>query len=334
MRGGHLHLRQGRRYEDKDLVSCSAGGGGMDAHGAPADDYAHTHKDASAANFSPVKGLIQPSSPGVLSCSFQFPELKPAAAWVRNNNDAWMAAHPGEGSSSSAITWSLWWYSGADSPPTFIWCMILNARNRSIWWLYQCKITAAENYLLCALGGTTWFLQFFFMEWVKAGWAMAPTPGYYTCHSSSSWPICGYIVSKEWNGVTSQNQTYNYHRYTHHHRICIHNWVLVIQWNKKLFKIYTMSVKTTEFKHVSYLWDEAKLQPWPEMKWRYWSIALTYWAQIYATNYGGGNTSCKAMAKDPLTGEETEGMWVKAVVISVRWRKAGWLHCMLTACAV
>ena len=29
------------------------------------------------------------------------------------------------------------------------------------------------------------------------------------------------------------------------------------------------------------------------------------------TNYGGGNTSCKAMAKDPLTGKETEVMWVK-----------------------
>jgi len=28
--------------------------------------------------------------------------------------------------------------------------------------------------------------------------------------------------------------------------------------------------------------------------------------------YGGGNTSCKVMDKDPLTGEETEVMWVKA----------------------
>ena len=34
-------------------------------------------------------------------------------------------------------------------------------------------------------------------------------------------------------------------------------------------------------------------------------------ADLRLTNYGGGNTSCKAMAKDPLTGEETEVMWVK-----------------------
>lgn len=34
-------------------------------------------------------------------------------------------------------------------------------------------------------------------------------------------------------------------------------------------------------------------------------------ADLRLTNYGGGNTSCKVMAKDPLTGEETEVMWVK-----------------------
>jgi rhamnulose-1-phosphate aldolase/alcohol dehydrogenase len=34
-------------------------------------------------------------------------------------------------------------------------------------------------------------------------------------------------------------------------------------------------------------------------------------ADLRLTNYGGGNTSCKAMAKDPLTGEQVEVMWVK-----------------------
>ena len=29
------------------------------------------------------------------------------------------------------------------------------------------------------------------------------------------------------------------------------------------------------------------------------------------TNYGGGNTSCKIIAKDPLTNEDMEVMWVK-----------------------
>jgi rhamnulose-1-phosphate aldolase/alcohol dehydrogenase len=34
-------------------------------------------------------------------------------------------------------------------------------------------------------------------------------------------------------------------------------------------------------------------------------------ADLRLTNYGGGNTSCKTVEKDPLTGEETEVMWVK-----------------------
>jgi rhamnulose-1-phosphate aldolase/alcohol dehydrogenase len=34
-------------------------------------------------------------------------------------------------------------------------------------------------------------------------------------------------------------------------------------------------------------------------------------ADLRLTNYGGGNTSCKVMAKDPLTGLDTEVMWVK-----------------------
>ena len=34
-------------------------------------------------------------------------------------------------------------------------------------------------------------------------------------------------------------------------------------------------------------------------------------ADLRLTNYGGGNTSCKAKGKDPLTGNETDVMWVK-----------------------
>ena len=34
-------------------------------------------------------------------------------------------------------------------------------------------------------------------------------------------------------------------------------------------------------------------------------------ADLRLTNYGGGNTSCKAIAKDPLTGKDVEVMWVK-----------------------
>lgn len=66
------------------------------------------------------------------------------------------------------------------------------------------------------------------------------------------------------------------------------------------------------FKHVSYLWDEkvaAKLAGDEVALLIYRSNLLG--ADLRLTNYGGGNTSCKAMAKDPLTGEVAEVMWVK-----------------------
>ncbi len=67
-----------------------------------------------------------------------------------------------------------------------------------------------------------------------------------------------------------------------------------------------------QFKHVSYLWDEAKAASLAGDE-----VALLIYrsnllgADLRLTNYGGGNTSCKAFAKDPLTGKETEVMWVK-----------------------
>jgi rhamnulose-1-phosphate aldolase/alcohol dehydrogenase len=73
-----------------------------------------------------------------------------------------------------------------------------------------------------------------------------------------------------------------------------------------------MSVKTAEFKNVSYLWDDAKAATMAGDE-----VALLIYrsnllgADLRLTNYGGGNTSCKSMAKNPLTGEATEVMWVK-----------------------
>ncbi|HMJ68233.1 MAG TPA: bifunctional aldolase/short-chain dehydrogenase [Cyclobacteriaceae bacterium] len=68
----------------------------------------------------------------------------------------------------------------------------------------------------------------------------------------------------------------------------------------------------TSFKHVSYLWDDKKAAELAGDE-----VGLLIYrsnllgADLRLTNFGGGNTSCKAMAKDPLTGQQTEVMWVK-----------------------
>ncbi len=67
-----------------------------------------------------------------------------------------------------------------------------------------------------------------------------------------------------------------------------------------------------KFKHVSYLWDDTKANALAGDE-----VGLLIYrsnllgADLRLTNYGGGNTSCKAQAADPVTGKEVEVMWVK-----------------------
>ncbi|WP_299064477.1 bifunctional aldolase/short-chain dehydrogenase [uncultured Polaribacter sp.] len=69
---------------------------------------------------------------------------------------------------------------------------------------------------------------------------------------------------------------------------------------------------TKTFKYVDYLWDQKKADALGDDQ-----VALFLYrsnilgADLRITNYGGGNTSCKTIEKDPLTNEEVEVMWVK-----------------------
>ncbi|WBL24644.1 bifunctional aldolase/short-chain dehydrogenase [Zunongwangia sp. HGR-M22] len=66
------------------------------------------------------------------------------------------------------------------------------------------------------------------------------------------------------------------------------------------------------FQYVDYLWDEAKAAELGDDQ-----VALFLYrsnilgTDLRITNYGGGNTSCKTIEKDPLTNEDVEVMWVK-----------------------
>ena len=73
-----------------------------------------------------------------------------------------------------------------------------------------------------------------------------------------------------------------------------------------------MSFNKDSFKHASYLWDDAKAAAMAGDE-----VALFIYrsnllgADLRLTNYGGGNTSVKITDKDPLTGQDTEVMWIK-----------------------
>ena len=73
-----------------------------------------------------------------------------------------------------------------------------------------------------------------------------------------------------------------------------------------------METHRYEFKHVDHLWDNERASTFGDDE-----VGLLIYrsnllgSDLRLTNYGGGNTSCKAVAKDPLTGDATEVMWIK-----------------------
>ncbi len=66
------------------------------------------------------------------------------------------------------------------------------------------------------------------------------------------------------------------------------------------------------FQYVDNLWDQARVEGFEGNE-----ISLLLYrsnilgADLRITNFGGGNTSCKTIGKDPLTGEQVEVMWIK-----------------------
>lgn len=67
-----------------------------------------------------------------------------------------------------------------------------------------------------------------------------------------------------------------------------------------------------KYQYVDYLWDDKKAASLKDDQ-----VALFLYrsnilgADLRITNYGGGNTSCKTIEKDPLTSEDVEVMWIK-----------------------
>jgi L-rhamnose-H+ transport protein len=88
----------------------------------------------------------------------------------------------------------------------FIWCIVLNAKNKTFPDYTDKKAPLAKNYIFSALAGTTWFLQFFFygMGESKLG------------NGASSWILhMAFIILvsnmwgiflKEWKGVKVQTR--------------------------------------------------------------------------------------------------------------------------------
>jgi L-rhamnose-H+ transport protein len=98
---------------------------------------------------------------GVLSACFNF-GIEAGKDMADHANEIWKAAHPGQGNFlfQNNVTYIVILWGGLTT--NFVWCMILNARNKTFGDYINKQQPLLKNYLFCALAGTTWFLQFFF----------------------------------------------------------------------------------------------------------------------------------------------------------------------------
>jgi L-rhamnose-H+ transport protein len=155
-------------------------------------------KKKSVAEFSLVKGLIVAVFSGIMSACFNFgiEAGKPMAE-----------ATVAEGMNplfQNNVTFVVLLWGGLAT--NFIWCMILNIRNKSFGDYTNKKTPLFRNYLFSAFAGTIWFFQFFFygMGESKLG------------NGASSWILhmsfiilvanLWGIILKEWKGVSKKTK--------------------------------------------------------------------------------------------------------------------------------
>jgi L-rhamnose-H+ transport protein len=144
---------------------------------------------------------------GVLSACFNF-GLEAGKPMSDVANAAWKLANPGEEGGflyrNNVIYVVLLW---GGLTTNFIWCMILNARNKSFGDYTNKKTPLARNYLFAALAGTTWFLQFFFYGMGES--KLGNGPSSWILHMAFIILVANMwgLVLKEWKGVNKPTKT-------------------------------------------------------------------------------------------------------------------------------
>lgn len=189
--------------KDKDLAIKEA----EKLHAESDSGFKPSHIDASGSEFLLVKGLILAVISGVLSACFSF-GIEAGTTMGMQANDIWKAANPAETGDflfrNNVIFVVILW---GGLTTNLIWCMILNARNKSFGDYTNVKTPLLKNYLLCALGGTLWFLQFFFYGMGES--KMGNGASSWILHMSFIILVANLwgIILKEWKGV-SKKTTY------------------------------------------------------------------------------------------------------------------------------
>lgn len=139
---------------------------------------------------------------GILSACFNF-GLEAGQTMADVANEVWKATHPGQGEflyRNNVIYVVLLW---GGLTTNFIWCMLLNNRNRSFYNYIDTKTPLLNNYMFSALAGTTWFLQFFFYGMGES--KLGNGPSSWILHMAFIILIANLwgLILKEWKAVSN-----------------------------------------------------------------------------------------------------------------------------------
>jgi L-rhamnose-H+ transport protein len=148
-------------------------------------------------------GLLVSIVSGVLSACFNL-GLEAGKPMAEMANHLWKNQHPGQGEFlfQNNVTYVVVLWGGLTT--NFIWCMILNARNRTFRDYTNTRTPLTANFIFSALAGITWFLQFFFYGMGES--RLGNGPSSWILHmafiilTANMWGI----VLKEWKGVNTK----------------------------------------------------------------------------------------------------------------------------------
>jgi len=160
----------------------------------------------SSVEFKIGLGLFVAIVSGILSACFNF-ALEAGKPMAEVANEVWKAANPDQGNFlfSNNVTYVVILWGGLTT--NLIWCMILNARNKTFGDYGNKKTPLLKNYIFSALAGTTWFLQFFFYGMGES--KLGNGPSSWILHMAfiiliaNAWGL----ILKEWTAVSKKTYT-------------------------------------------------------------------------------------------------------------------------------
>ncbi len=192
-----LQVAGGELVEQQAYQNVSIVAEAPSAHGSPVN---------AAVEYKFGLGLSVAIVSGVLSACFNF-GLEAGKSMANVANAAWVAANPAQGEFlfQNNVTYVVILWGGLTT--NLFWCLFLNARNKSFGDYSNKKTPLLKNYLLCALAGTAWFLQFFFYGMGES--KLGNGASSWILHMSFIILIANMwgLISNEWSGVSKKTKS-------------------------------------------------------------------------------------------------------------------------------